>query len=80
MIRTTSRAISLENHMKKESRGPYASNDRAGKTRKALLEKRARNEVNAVLNAFSLCQKITQRSYDKICLSTDLGQAGRENI
>ena len=80
MIRTTSRAISLENHMKKESRGPHASNDRAGKTRKALLEKRARNEVNAVLNAFSLCQKITQRSYDKICLSTDLGQARRENI
>ena len=54
--------------------------DTAWKTRKALLEKRARNEVNAVLNAFSLCQKITQRSYDKICLLTDLGQAGRENI
>ena len=31
--------------------------DRAGKTRKALLEKRARNEANAAMNVFSLCQK-----------------------
>ena len=46
MIRTTSRAISLEKHMKKEFRGPYASSYRAWETRKALLEKRARNEAN----------------------------------
>ena len=57
MIRTTSRAISFENHMKKEFRGPYAPSDRAGKTRKALLEKRARNEANAAMDAFSLCEK-----------------------
>ena len=43
--------------MKKEFRGPYASSDRTGKTRKALLEKRARNEANAAMNGFSLCQK-----------------------
>ena len=43
--------------MKKEFRGPYASSDRAGKTRKALVEKRARNEANAAMNAVSLCQK-----------------------
>ena len=59
MIRTTSRAISLENHMKKEFRGPYASSDRAGKTRKALLEKRARNEANAALNVFALTENNT---------------------
>ena len=59
MIRTTSRAISLENHMKKEFRGPYASSDRAGKTRKALLEKRARNEANAALNVFALTENST---------------------
>ena len=45
--------------MKKEFRGPYASSDRAGKTRKALLEKRARNEANAALNVFALTENNT---------------------
>ena len=41
MTGTASRAISLENHMKKSPIwGPYASSDRAEKTRAALLEKR----------------------------------------
>ena len=70
MSHTAPRAISLENHMTKKSPvwGPYTSSDRGRKTRTVLREKGVRNEVNAAMNAFSLCEKKlkTQRSYDKM--------------
>ena len=49
-------------------RGPYASSDKVGKTLKALLEKWARNEANAVRTFLDSVRKIQKYSghYDKM--------------
>ena len=79
MSHTAPRAISLENHMTKKSHawGPYAFFCLYHLTCKALLGKGLRNEANAAMNAFSLCQKNskTQRSYDKMLI--DWVRSGR---
>ena len=52
-------------------RGPYASSDKVGKTLKALLEKWARNEANAVRTFFDSVRKFKNTAVIMIkCLLT----------